>query len=49
MVETNPTPAAYGEAVRTLDAMGDPRSAAALLRDALRRWPESVELRELAG
>ncbi len=49
MVETNPTPAAYAEAVRTLEAMGDPSSAALLLREARRRWPESAELRELAG
>ncbi len=47
MVETNPSPAAYAEAVRTLEAMGDPRSAAAVLAEAKRRWPGSPELSEL--
>ncbi|MGH9379608.1 MAG: tetratricopeptide repeat protein, partial [Thermoanaerobaculia bacterium] len=49
MVEANPTPTAYAEAVRTLRLIGDPRAAAAVLQQALRRWPESRELRELAG
>ena len=48
MVETNPTPAAHAEAVRVLEAMGDPRSAAALLRSAQARWPSDPELTELA-
>lgn len=47
MVEANPRPEAYAEAVRTLKAMGDPGSAQAVLRVARRRWPESAELREL--
>ncbi len=47
MVETNPTPHAYGEAVRTLRAMGDPRSAGALLRIARQRFPQDPELRRL--
>lgn len=49
MVETNPEPAAYAEAVRTIRTLGDPAGAAALLREALRRWPESPALRELAA
>jgi len=49
MVETNPTPKAYVVAVETLRSMGDPRSAAFVLRDALSRWPEDTELRELMG
>lgn len=48
MVESNPRPAAYADAVRTLRAMGDPQSAAALLQDARQRWPESAELRQPA-
>jgi len=36
-------------AVETLRSMGDDRSAAFVLRDALRRWPEDSELRELMG
>ena len=49
LVETNPTPKAYVIAVETLRSMGDARSAAFVLRDALRRWPEDTELRELMG
>ncbi len=53
MVERNPHPHAYAEAVRTLDFMGDPRSAAGLLGQALGRWPADAELlalrAELAG
>jgi tetratricopeptide (TPR) repeat protein len=49
MVETNPTPEAYAMAVETLRSMGDPRSAAFVLRDALRRWPDDAELQELMG
>ena len=48
MVETNPTPVAYGEAVRTLRAMGDPAAAGALLNIARQRWPADPGLRELA-
>lgn len=49
MVEANATPAAYAEAVRTIRTLGDPNGAAALLREGLRRWPESRVLRELAA
>ncbi len=49
MVDTNPqSPIAYAEAVRALRVMGDPASAAALLRDALRRFPGDGSLRALA-
>jgi arylsulfatase A-like enzyme/lipopolysaccharide biosynthesis regulator YciM len=48
MVETNPTPAAHAEAVRVLRQLGDTRSAQALLAQALRRWPQSPQLRALA-
>lgn len=47
MVEANPTAAAYGEAVETLQVLGDDRSAAALLRRARRLFPEDPGLREL--
>jgi len=50
MVDTNPqSPVAYAEAVRALRAMGDPTSAAALLRDARRRFPGDATLRSLAA
>ena len=49
MVTVNPAPAAYVEAVRTLRAMRDDRSAEAVLAEALRRWPDSDELRSLPG
>ncbi|HVS66839.1 MAG TPA: sulfatase-like hydrolase/transferase [Thermoanaerobaculia bacterium] len=49
MVTANPTATAYAEAVRTLRALGDESSAAALLRSALARWPNDPELRSLAG
>ncbi|HET9208937.1 MAG TPA: sulfatase-like hydrolase/transferase [Thermoanaerobaculia bacterium] len=49
MVETEGSPAAYAEAVRTLRILGDPRGAAALLRHALAVHPGSRELRALAG
>lgn len=49
LVEANPTPPAYAEAVRTLRALGDDRSAAAVLAQARRRWPDDAELRDLAG
>ncbi len=47
MVETNGSPAAYAEAVKTLRVLGDPQSAAALLRHALAVHPDSKELRAL--
>ncbi len=49
MVTANPVPAAYVEAVRTLRAMGDEQSADQLLAQALRRWPDSPELRRIRG
>lgn len=49
MVETNPSPKAYAMAVETLRSMGDSRSAAIVLRDALRRWPDDTGLQELMG
>ncbi len=49
MVTVNPAPAAYVEAVRALRAMRDDRSAEAVLAEALRRWPDSDELRSLPG
>lgn len=49
MVETNPeSPAAYGEAVKGLKMLGDPRSAAGLLNMAMQRFPDSRLLRDLA-
>lgn len=48
MVEASPTPAAYAEAVKTLRALNDPRSAESLLRFALGRFPRDEGLRELA-
>lgn len=47
MVERNDTPLAYAEAVRTLRTLGDPQGAAALLRYAQQKHPESRELRAL--
>jgi arylsulfatase A-like enzyme/cytochrome c-type biogenesis protein CcmH/NrfG len=47
MVEANPTPVAYAEAVKTLRLLKDPGSATALLRYALGRYPQSRELKEL--
>ncbi len=47
MIEVNPTPAAYGDAVRTLRAMGDARSAQALLSVARQRFPSDPGLRAL--
>ncbi|HVT57732.1 MAG TPA: sulfatase-like hydrolase/transferase [Thermoanaerobaculia bacterium] len=49
MVEANESPVSYAEAVQTLRILGDPRGAAALLRQALGRFPQSTELRALAG
>lgn len=48
MVETNPTPAAYAEAVKTLRILNDGNSAAALLRDAMGRFPGDPMLQGLA-
>ena len=48
MVEANPTPVAYVEAVKTLRLLKDPAGATALLRFAIGRYPQSRELRELA-
>lgn len=47
MVEANPTPAAYAEAVRTLRVLRDPEAAARLLAFARERWPQNPRLREL--
>ncbi|MGH9379607.1 MAG: sulfatase-like hydrolase/transferase, partial [Thermoanaerobaculia bacterium] len=44
LVEANPTAAAYAEAIRTLRALGDDRSAAAVLAQARSRWPDDPEL-----
>jgi arylsulfatase A-like enzyme/Tfp pilus assembly protein PilF len=49
MVAANGSPAAYGEAVKTLRVLGDPAGAAALLRHSLAVHPESRELRALGG
>lgn len=49
MVTANPEPTAYAEAVRTLRAMGDDQSAALLLAQALRRWPDSPDLHRIRG
>jgi choline-sulfatase len=49
MVETNGSPAAYAEAVKTLRVLGDAAGAQALLRHALAIHPESSELRALGG
>lgn len=49
MVETNPSPGAYGEAVKTLRILNDPRSASSLLRYAMGRYPEDAGLKKLAA
>ncbi len=49
LVESNGSPAAYAEAIRTLRILGDPRGASALLRHALAVHPDSKELRALSG
>lgn len=46
MVETNDRPGAYVAAAQTLRTVGDERSAAALLRQSLQRWPDSTEIRQ---
>jgi len=48
MVEANPSPVAYVEAVKTLRLLKDPAGATALLRFAIGRYPQSRELKELA-
>jgi tetratricopeptide (TPR) repeat protein len=48
MVDTNPTPLAYAEAVKTLRVLEDGGSAGSLLRMALGRFPGSTVLRDLA-
>jgi choline-sulfatase len=49
MMESNgESPAACAEAVTALRILGDARGAAALLRHALDRYPESAQLRALA-
>jgi arylsulfatase A-like enzyme/cytochrome c-type biogenesis protein CcmH/NrfG len=47
MVQANPTPVAYAEAVKTLRLLKDTGSATTLLRYALGRYPQSRELKEL--
>lgn len=49
MVDTNPNPLAYADAARTLRFIGDPRSAAGVLREGLAKWPDSEELRAVAA
>jgi arylsulfatase A-like enzyme/Flp pilus assembly protein TadD len=47
MVEVNPSPIAYAEAVKTLRLLNDRNGAASLLRYALGRYPDSSTLRDL--
>ena len=49
LVESNGSPAAYAEAVRTLRILGDPQGAAALLRHGRAVHPDSKELQALGG
>jgi tetratricopeptide (TPR) repeat protein len=49
MVDGNPTPFAYAEAVKTLRILKDEASAAQLLRMARGRFPESTALKGLDG
>ncbi len=49
MVEANPNPVAYGEAVKTLRILNDPGSASSLLRFARGRYPGDPGLRKLAA
>jgi tetratricopeptide (TPR) repeat protein len=49
MVDTNPNPLAYAEAVRTLRILNDGRSATSLLRYALGRFPGDPGLRGLTA
>lgn len=48
MVDTNPSPQAYAEAVKTLRVLNDRNAAASLLRYAIGRYPESTTLKNLA-
>ncbi len=43
LVERNPSPAGYLAAVRALEMLGDPESASALLSEARRRFPDSLD------
>ena len=49
MVEKNPSPMAYAEAVKTLRILNDSGSAARLLRYAMGRFPGDPGLRKLAS
>jgi tetratricopeptide (TPR) repeat protein len=49
MVDVNPTPLAYAEAVKTLRILNDTRSATSLLRYALGRFPGDPALRNLTA
>jgi tetratricopeptide (TPR) repeat protein len=49
MVDTNPNPLAYAEAIKTLRVLNDARSAASLLRYARGRFPGDPALRNLGG
>lgn len=47
LVEANPTPAAYADAVRTLRLLENPDGARRLLEYARQRWPDNAMLRSL--
>jgi len=47
LVEKNPNPVAYAEAVKTLRILNDPGSAAKLLSYAQARFPRDAGLRKL--
>lgn len=49
MVEANPSPPAYAEAVKTLRVLNDPGSASSLLRYAMGQYPGDPGLRKLAA
>ncbi len=49
LVESQKSPAAFAAAVKTLRVLGDPQGAAALLKHGITMYPNSKELRELAG
>ncbi|HEY0557299.1 MAG TPA: tetratricopeptide repeat protein, partial [Thermoanaerobaculia bacterium] len=49
LVDTNPSPLAYGEAVKTLRILKDPGSAARLLSYAQAKFPGDAGLRKLAS
>lgn len=49
MVEATPGPAGYAEAVRALRVLGNRQEAESLLAYARKKYPESEELRRLAG